>query len=225
LTIQKTPTTIVIFGASSLGKELLVCLQEWNKNFQNYQILGFIDDDKKIHNKIINGFPVIGGISWFNKKNKDIACIVALGDSKTRKKIILKLKKFKVKFPTIIHPEATVSKFAKIGKGTIIQQGCIISPDSKIGNYSFLNWNVTLGSDSTIGNFVTIAPGVHVSAENQIGDEVFIGIGSVIKEGIKIEENSVIGAGTTVVKNVLKNSLCIGIPGKTEKKRKEHVFE
>ena len=131
---------IVILGASGFGKEVLFTISDINKTSKKYNVMGFIDDNKSLWNKKINGIKVLGGIDWFSfEKTKKVKCVVAIGDSKLRKKIIKKLSKSKVNFSTIIHPSVHFSKFVKIGEGTIIQAGSIITTDVKIGNHVIMN--------------------------------------------------------------------------------------
>ena len=62
---------IVIIGASGFGKEVAMTIEDCIKNGKNYELLGFIDDDKSLHKKNIYNYPVLGGVNWLeNKKNK-----------------------------------------------------------------------------------------------------------------------------------------------------------
>ena len=46
-------------------------------------MLGFIDDNKKFHGKMINGFPVLGGLEWIGKNSSEIRYVIAIGDGLT----------------------------------------------------------------------------------------------------------------------------------------------
>ena len=56
--------------------------------------------------------------------------------------------------------------------------------------------------------------GACVGGRCVIGDYVSIGTNATILPDIKIGEGSYIGAGSVVTKNVEKNSVIVGIPGK-----------
>ena len=154
---KKSYIKIVIFGASGFGREVLWTLHDCNKKSKKYEILGFIDDNKSIHGKIIDEFPVLGGIQWFSKQNvRKVQCVVAIGDCKIRKKIVNELEKKGVSFATIIHPSVIHSKSVEVGNGSIIQAGCVLTVDIKIGNHVHININSTIGHESIIKDFVSI---------------------------------------------------------------------
>jgi len=216
---SKGLTKIVIYGSKGQGKDFLWSVKDCNKIEKKYEILGFIDDDKPKKNKIICGLPVLGDINWFTpKKVKEVQCIVAIADSKTRKKIVEKLEKRRVSFPNIIHPSVIFSNFKKIGKGVVIQAGCIFAAETSLGNHVHIQIDCTIGHDSVLNDYVTINPGVHISGNNKIGTGAQIGTGTVTKQGIKIGKWSITGAGTVLINDTLGNSVYVGVPGKLKKK-------
>ena len=78
---------IVIIGAGGHGKDVLWTIMDINKISSRFDIIGFLDDDKKLHGKTINRVPVLGGMNWLSNKNK-IGCIIAVGDGKIRENIV-----------------------------------------------------------------------------------------------------------------------------------------
>ena len=48
--------SLVIIGASGLGKEVLLTINEYNKKSKKYEVLGFIDDDKKLEMTSIDNY-------------------------------------------------------------------------------------------------------------------------------------------------------------------------
>mgnify|MGYP000022805364 FL=1 len=211
-------TKIVIIGASGFGREVLWTLHDCNEKLKRYEILGFIDEDELLNGKSVNGFPILGGLDWFLTKDaKDVECVIAISDPKTRKNILNKLEKQKVSFATIIHPSVIHSDFVQIGKGTIIQAGCIITVNVKIGNYVHININSTIGHDSILQDFVTINPGVIVNGNSVIHTGVNVGTGTIMKQMIIIGKWSIIGAGTVLIENVPELSMFLGVPGKLKK--------
>ena len=218
LTIQKSPMSVVIFGARGHGKDVLTTIIDSNKNSKKYKILGFIDDDPTLQGTKICNFPVLGTTDWFSKIRKNIFCIVAIGDSKPRFKIVKKLEKLKVQFFTVIHPSVIYSKFVKIGTGSIIHAGCVITSDIEIGNHVDINIGTTIAHECHIGDFVTIGPGSHLNGVTHIEKGAIIGSGTITKEDTRIGQWSIVGAGTVVTTNVPEKSLFLGVPGKLKKK-------
>jgi len=212
---------IVIIGASGFGKEVAMTIEDCIKDGKNYELLGFIDDDKSLHKKNIYNYPVLGGINWLENKNNMVYCVVAIGNPKIRKNVVEKIKKFNIKFQTVIHPSTTISNSVKIGKGCIIQPGSIITVDTKIGDHVIINIKSTIGHDDIVENFVTINPGVHINGNTKIETGVDIGSGTTMKQGIKLGKWSIIGAGSALITDVEKFSLYVGVPGKLKTKFKD----
>lgn len=210
---------IIIVGAGGFGREVLQTILDCNENLKQYEVLGFLDSKKSLKNKIIDGYPVLGGDEWFkkNKKNK-IKYVIAIADNKIREKIIKELKIFNINFATIIHPSVILPKSTKIGKGTIIQAGVIITINVKIKNHVQINMSNTIAHNSIIEDYVTISPGSHIAGDNIIKKNTFIGSGVITKENIIIGEHAIVGAGTVLLENVPKKSMYIGIPGKLKRK-------
>ena len=85
---------ILIIGAGGFGREVLWTINDCNQIEKKYLVVGFIDDDKLLHGQIVDGIPVLGGLDWFdNNYEKSLSCIIAVGNSLQKKKIVKELKK------------------------------------------------------------------------------------------------------------------------------------
>lgn len=207
---------IVIIGAGGFGREVHWLIEELNKNQNRWDFLGYIDDNIPV-GTIINGYPIIGSVEWLNDKQLNVVCAIA--DPTTKKNVIAKLSFSKNLFPTLIHPNVTLSKFVEIGEGSIICLGSILTVNIKIGKFVIINVNSTIGHDSVIQDYSTVLPSASISGNVLVNERVSIGTGARILQGLSIGTNSVIGAGAVVTKNVPNNVVSIGIPAKTIKTR------
>src|SRR3989344_8045059 len=71
------------------------------------ELVCFLDDNKKMHGKIINDLEVMGEFSEAEKlmRTKGLeALIVGIGDNKIRASFYYKAKEMGLKLPNIIHP-------------------------------------------------------------------------------------------------------------------------
>jgi len=209
---------IVIVGAKGSGKDVFATILRCNSKSKKYEIIGFVDDDSKLHKEKILGVKVLGGLEWFDNQKKNVFCIVAIGDSSVRKKVVKKLRSKKVRFITLIDPTAIYPKNLEVGEGTIIQAGAIINPDTKIGSHVFINLDSTIGHDCILEDFVTISTGVHINGDCKIDEGAYIGTGTVTLDKIKIGKDSITGAGSVITKKIKATSLYIGNPAKFSKK-------
>ncbi|TDS65010.1 acetyltransferase [Myroides indicus] len=206
---------IAIFGAGGFGREVKTIIDAINKKKPNtYNFIGFYDDgiDK---GTIINNFPVLGGIKELNQVEEGLALIVSIGDPKIKKKILDNIINSNIVYPTIIHPNVSISNDdVLIGSGTIICEGTIITCNIKIGDFVIFNLMCTVGHDTVIEDYCAFMPSVNISGEVHIQKSVYIGTGAKIINLLKIGENTIVGAGAVVSKTLPANCTAVGIPAK-----------
>ena len=212
--MKRKKEKLIIIGAGGSGKDILATLLRCNEISQRYEILGFVDDDNSLIGREINGFPVIGNTDWLSKQSTTICCVISNGFSDIRKKIVKKIEKFDIMFPTIVDPSVIIAKNVNIGKGSIIQAGTIINEDTTIGKHTFINLDCTIGHDCKISNYVTIAPGTHINGNIKIGNNTEVGSGTTTVQNVTIGKNCIIGTGTVLIDSIPDNSTVVGNPGK-----------
>ena len=209
---------IVIYGTGGCGIDFLWTIKDCNKKSKQFEVIGFLNDDKKMKGKTVSGYPVLGGMNWFSTKEaKNVQCVVAIADPRNRKKIVEKLEKKGIKFPTIIHPSVIFSKFKEIGEGVVIQAGCILGPETSLANHVQINMDCTIGHGSRLENYVTLATGVHVNGDNCLGEGAFVGTGVVTKEKITIGKWAIVAGGSCAIRNLKEYRMYAGVPAKMKK--------
>ena len=211
---------ILIYGCSGYAKEVAFLIEDINKKNHQYEILGYLDDNKLNHGKTIYNYPVLGDDTYFNDHSEDINLVIGIGNPRIRKNIVNKLQNYKmIYFPILIHPNVEISKAVKIGAGTIITAGNIVTVDIEIGSHCAINLNCTIGHDAIIEDFVTLAPSVNVSGNVYIETLCDIGTGTQIIQGLRIGSDSIIGAGAVVIKDIPSKVVAVGAPAKVIKER------
>lgn len=221
---------LAIIGAGGFGREVLWLVREINrfsllkKKQEKYNIIGFIDDNKTLHNKNICDVPVLGSKEWL-LDNRDVSAVCAIGSSRIKIKIINFLDENSIKTESIIHPSVQMSKYVNIGTGSIICSNVIMTTQIKIGKHVIINLNVTIGHDVEIGDSSTIYPGVNVSGDVNIGKGVELGTNSAIIQGINIGSGLILGAGAVVNKNLESNVVAVGIPAKAIKEIQDKILD
>lgn len=203
----------IIIGAGGFAREVVQLIEDINDYKPTYNILGFIDENKDNHGKIINNYYVLGDISILaNFDNANV--VLGVGSPKLKYKILEKIEGFKLNYPTLIHPTSVIGKHIDLGKGVIIAANNIITTNIFIKDFVTINLSCTVGHDSIIGKFTTMAPAVSVSGNVNLGDFVEVGTGVKIIPGVKIGNNSIIGAGAVVTKDLPDSCIAVGIPAK-----------
>lgn len=209
---------LVIIGAGGFGREVAWLVEEINEIGNEWNLLGFIDEDKEKYGKDLNGYRILGGFEYLDGK-KNIYYVCAIGNSKIKRNIIEnKCIKYNIKPATLIHPSVIMSKkYNEIGEGCIIGAGSIITINTEIGNHVIINIDCTVGHDVVINNYATIYPSVNISGNCYIGECAELGTGTQIIQGKRIGSNSIIGAGSVVVKDIDSNKTAVGVPAKVIK--------
>ena len=205
---------IVIIGASGFGREVAWLIE----NSDNWNVIGFVDDNKDLENKSVNDYPVLGTIDFLLNVNEKTNAVVAIGNPQTRKKIVERLQSnTNISFPNIVDKDVIIDKTVTLGFGNIICKGNILTTNIEIGNFNHINLNCTVGHDVQFNDYITVYPGVNISGNVIINDCVEVGTGTKIIQGKKIVKETVIGAGSVVVKDIVVNGTYIGIPAKQMK--------
>ncbi len=203
---------IVIIGAGGFGREVAWLIEDINKNKIEWNLIGFVDENPEIKGNSINNYKVLGDIEWLREQECYAVC--AIGDPRTKKNILKRLKDSKVKYPTLIHPSVIMSDSVEIDEGTIICAGNIVTVNINIGKHVIINLDSTVGHDVNIGDYSTVLPSVNISGAVNIEECVSIGTGTQIIQGINIGKNSIIGAGAVVAKDLPANCTAVGLPAR-----------
>lgn len=200
---------IYIIGASGFGREVAWLIEELEK----WNVVGFIDDNESIHNTMINGIPVVGGISFLNTFKEKINVVIAIGRPSIRKKIVEQLStNTNIVYPNIIAKGVRITKFIEMGQGNIICSGSILTTNIQLGNFNHINLSCTIGHDVVISDYVTVYPAVNISGNVSINSYTELGSGTKIIQGKIVTNNIVIGAGSVVINNLLDSGTYVGSP-------------
>ena len=206
---------IAIFGAGGFGREVKMLIDQINNQNKIYEFVGYFDDGVE-KGKLINGYPVLGGMKELNSyKNEPLNIVFAIGNPILKRKIYENVNNSNVKYPTLIHPNVLIGlDEVTIGEGSIICAGTIITVNIHIGKHVILNLCCTVGHDTNIGDYSSFMPSVNISGEVDIKACVYSGTGAKIINQLEIGENTIIGSGAVVSKSLPANCTAVGIPAK-----------
>lgn len=211
---------IVIIGAGGFAREVQWLINDINNLNQEWNILGFIDENQDNKGKSLNGNIVIGSFEdILTITDEEVYYVCAVGDPLIKKKLVEKANNINLKPATLIHPSVIISDFVNIGEGSIICAGNIITVNIQIGKHVIVNIDSTIGHDAIIEDYSTILPSVNISGNTVIEECVSVGTGTAIIQGLKVGKYSTIGAGAVVVKDIPCGATAVGMPAKVIKIR------
>lgn len=201
---------LLIFPFNGNGIEALDCLNE------EFDLIGFIDDtiEKQGRQNFL-------GIEVYSRQAVDKykeALILAVPGSPTsyqvRNNIIEGLKLPLNRYAQVVHRNASISAFSKIGYNVLIMENVVIKATASIGNHVCILPNSVIHHDSKIGDYTLIGANVTIAGYTNIEPQCYIGSGSSIINGITLGSKSLVGIGTNVIKSFISNSKLIGNPAR-----------
>ena len=198
---------LIIIGAGNVGGFLTLNQDLFADDFN---IIGFLDDDQNKIGKSFWDIPVLGPISEIDKY-KEASIAIGISNPLAKKKILDKIGK-QYHFPNFISKNAWISNKIKIGKGVIIYPGVSINHESEIGDFVVINMNCAIGHNSTIQKCCALAPGINFAGFTYVESFAEIGIGVSTIQNIRIGEGAVIGGQSILIKNVENYSKYVGVP-------------
>ena len=202
---------VIIFGANYLGRQAKEIFER-NGNV----VYGFLDDNKKLHNTIIDNISVLGSTDddgFLKLIGKKCEAFVAVDENKVRKNIVSMLHEVRHVQPVnVIASSSVIPESVEIGHGNFIDQGILFGAGSSVGHHCLLHAGATIGMEARLGDFVQVGAGSVINAGVLVEDEVFIGSGVTIVGGVTIGKGARIGAGSVVVGPVKAGETVFGNP-------------
>lgn len=122
-----------------------------------------------------------------------------------------------LRFATLVHPAATVSKRSEVGEGSILGPACVVGAHTTLGPHVIVNRGALIGHHTTIGRFCSIQPGANVAGACSIGEATYVGMGALVLDHVTIGSHAVVGAGAVVTRDVADHVQVMGIPARVVK--------
>jgi len=202
---------LIILGAGGTSFELIEIAIAMNKVNPQWHIIGLLDDNTELHNKIIYGFPVLGSLPDAKKfPNSYFASSIGNAyDPKLRKVVRNKIPFGNERFAKLIHPTAVICETANIEPGAVLYPNVCISANTYVGHDVFMGHNCVIGHESTVGAHTIMSVAVSIPSDVRIGECCYLAVGCAFRHQIKVGDNCLIGVGTKVVKDVPPDSKLI----------------
>ncbi|WP_454254985.1 acetyltransferase [Pseudomonas sp. Marseille-Q8238] len=166
----------------------------------------------------LNGNWVVAGTSEELMQHLETfdAVLVAIGHNRARLSKLEELLSRGASVATLVHPTATISRYASIGAGSVVFGGVVVNAYAQIGMGCILNTLCSVDHDSVLARAVHVSPGAHLAGGVRVGEASWIGIGASIRQLIHIGDDVTIGAGAAVVRDVPDNIVAFGVPAHFE---------
>jgi sugar O-acyltransferase (sialic acid O-acetyltransferase NeuD family) len=206
---------IAIFGASGLGREVLMLIHQINQAIPTWNMIGFYDDNQDTP-RTINNYPYLGNLEKLQKVKEPLYVAIAIGNPGLKAQLSEKITNKHILFAVLIHPGVPneAYQFNKIGEGTIITQGCIITTNITLGKHVLLNLGCTLGHDVKLGDFCSLMPHVNIAGNSVLGKGVYVGTNATVIQFLKVGAKAIVGAGAVVHRDLPEAVTAVGVPAR-----------
>jgi sugar O-acyltransferase (sialic acid O-acetyltransferase NeuD family) len=207
---------LIIIGAGNVGGFIA-----YNPGLfsEQYNLLGFLDDDVNKTGKTFYGHKVLGNVEQLFSFSEKPAIVIGIAAPKIKKVIHEKLKDKGFSFPSFISKNAWLSNQVSVGEGVIIYPGVAVNYETVVEDFVIINMNCAIGHNCHIAKYCALAPGVNLAGFTKMEECVDVGIGVSTRQNIFIGANTIIGGQSMLIKDVLTGTKVAGIPAKKIEKK------
>lgn len=99
------------------------------------------------------------------------------------------------RFPSLVHPSASVDPSASLAEGAQVMAGAVIQADSSVGANTLINTRASVDHDVVIGAHAHIAPGATLCGGVRVDDGAFVGAGATVVPGRHVGRAAFLAAG------------------------------
>jgi sugar O-acyltransferase (sialic acid O-acetyltransferase NeuD family) len=203
---------LYLIGAGDLGREMeswLLLIPDFN---DNWEIMGYLDQNPNALNEYPTKFRIIGDPINYNYADDDYV-LICVTNILLKGKLIEEIQG-RVKFFSYIAPNAIIGNYVNLGVGIIICPNTLISSNVDLGDHVFINVGTQIGHDCSIGKNCSLMAHVNLGGHVTLSKNIFIGTSATIIPCISVNESITIGSGAVVIRNLKKIGTYFGNPAK-----------
>ena len=206
---------LVIVGAGDFGREVSWVAERINAQTPVWELLGFVDDGAAVQGRTVDGYPVLGPVSWLEAVTDELYVVCSIGTGRVRKQVMERvLANPHLRPAVLIDPAAIVGRNAQVGPGCVVCAGTVLAISSRLEAHTIVNLNCTVGHDTVLEPYCIVHPGSNLSGRVHVGACTDIGTGTKIIQGLAVCPGCTLGAGTVVVRDITEPGTYAGVPAR-----------
>lgn len=192
---------LILIGAGGHARSCIDVIEQHGQ----YNIAGLVGLPEQKGTQLF-GYTVIASDAALNELAMLYECaLITIGQILTaehRLRLYQQAVQCGFQMPSIISPNAHVSRHASVGPGSIVMHGAIVNAGARVGNNCTINNRVLIEHDVSVGDHCHISTGAILNGDVSIGAGSFVGSGCAIKEGVSIGKGCLVGMGLAVRHNL-----------------------
>lgn len=211
---------LIILGSGGGAHDVLDIVDAINAVRPTWSVVGFLDDGRPARTVYLD-LPVLGRLSEAARfeGHQFVSVIGSDASFRRRPAVVASTSVPPERFATLIHPTASVSARAEIGRGTVINFGVAVGGGTRVGDQVSLGPGVIVGHDCTIEAYAMAAPGAAVSGFVRLGRACYVGARAVVRQRLTVGAGALLGMGAVVVRDVSAGQTVVGNPARPIERR------
>lgn len=180
-----------------------------------WHCIGFVDDTRQKQVDGCMGLPVWDRSAL--RRFADAAVLAVPGGPasfRTRRQTIDGLGVPSDRLATVVHPRASVSPRATIGRNVLLMAGVVVTSNAVVGDHVCMLPNGVVHHDSVVGAGTLVGSGVAIAGGVTVEEDCYVATGTVIKHGLRIGRGALVGLGSVVIRDVQPGSTVAGQPAR-----------
>ena len=172
-------------------------------------------DDNWPSEQLVHHLSIVGDTNMLLARLQEFdGVIVAIGNNEVRHTKLCELANAGALLTSLIHPQATISRYASVGTGVVAFAGVVVNTGASIGFGAILNTGCSIDHDCVLDECVHVSPGARLAGAVRVGRLSWIGIGASVRQSINIGCNVNVGAGAAVVNDIDHSMTVVGVPAR-----------
>jgi sugar O-acyltransferase (sialic acid O-acetyltransferase NeuD family) len=203
---------ILIVGARGLGKEVLAYLSDDDR----YDPVAFLDE---LDADEVLGLPVLRPERYEGDCRR---AVFAVGYPLDKTPTLTKYEALGLDWETYVHPLASVSSLATLGRGGLVAPFAAVCGDAVLGDFVFLNVHTAVGHDARLGDRCSLMPHASVAGGARLDEGTLLAIGASVLPGVTVGACCRVSAGSVVTTDMPEKTLVFGNPARSQPDLEQH---
>ena len=207
---------LLIVGAGGFGRETAEAVRAVNAERPIWDLLGFLDDDRSLQGREVDGLPVLGPLAGL-ERHPGVMLVVSVGNPDNyvaRKRIVRRLGLLPSRYATIVHPAAVVPPSAQLGAGTVVLAAAVATTGIRVGGHVVVMPGVVLTHDCRVDDYATLGAGARLAGGVRIEEGAYVGSGALVRERRVVGPWALVGMGAVVTRDVPAHEVWAGVPAR-----------
>lgn len=205
---------LIIIGTGGSAYDVLDIVDAINALQPTWRVAGFLDDARPVGSCWLD-LEILGTLAQASRFAAGHKFVNVIGSDQSylrRPEIVASTRLEPARFAALVHPAASVSSRAKVGRGVYVNHGASVGGNVLIGDHVAIGPGAIIGHDSVIEDYAIVAAGAVISGFCGVGRSSYIGAGATIRQKQQVGERALVGLGAVVIGDVEANATVVGNP-------------